>query len=104
MDDLLSVIGPRSRITDPKTSHDAARHAEKFLNSHHEAILAVMRASQAPMAAEQIADACGWSSHVQANRRMSELCDRGLIESTEERHVNRSGRKAVRYQLSRSDG
>lgn len=104
MDDLLGVIGPRSRISDPQTSHDAAKHAEKFLNSHHEAILAAMRASQRPMAAEEIADACGWATHVQANRRMSELCDRGLIEPTEERHVNRSGRKAVRYRLSPDHG
>ena len=100
MSDLFTYSAPpRSRRNDPDTSHAAGDEAASFINAHHRVILDALRGSAEPLAAEQIADAGGLKSHIAVNRRLSELVDRNLIRPTEERHVNRSGRKAVKYRL-----
>ncbi len=95
--DIFTDWSPRSRRADPSTSHESANHAGKFAGKHCAEILSLLRDFKFPMAAEEIADALGWASHVQANRRLPELVDAGLIIRTEERHTNRSGRSAFKY-------
>lgn len=97
----LFTIGPRARTADPSTSHEAAARAEKFLGAHHKSILAEMGRVGVPLAAEQIGDAIG-ITHVQVNRRLSELRDLNKVERTEEKHKNRSGSKAYKYRLVES--
>lgn len=100
MNDLFTYSAPpRSRKNDPNTSHEAGESAASFINAHHQVILDALRDSAEPLAAEQIADVGSLKSMVAVCRRLSECVDRGLIVPTEHRHVNRSGRKAVKYRL-----
>jgi response regulator of citrate/malate metabolism len=88
------------RNGDPETSLEAGVAAESFVSEHHAAIILTLKSTGRAMAAEEIADFIGWSSHVTANRRLAELADSGIIVRTEERHKNRSGRSAFRYRLT----
>lgn len=99
-----------ARRTDPDTSHEAGAAANDFKGDDQEQIFQALQVSGKPMAAEEISDALGWGDHVRVNRRLPELAApvygdfgvtiRGaLIERTEEKHVNRSGRKAYRYRV-----
>lgn len=97
--DLLTWIGPRSRRSDPSTSHEAGNHAAEFLGEHQQRILETLRASDGPMTSEAIALICGWPTLHPVARRMPELVDRGLVIVTDELGKNRSGRRAQRYKL-----
>lgn len=64
---------PRARRRDPQTSHDAARKAERFANSHAGRILNVfMYFSRADWTAHELTDMAGLSV-VQIDRRLPEL-------------------------------
>lgn len=92
------VQAPRARRSDPDTSHAAARAAQTLGSRHAHDIVEVMARAAAPLAAEQIADRVGLTS-VQVNRRLRELVDLEVIEPTEHRHRNRSGRHAVQFRI-----
>ena len=62
-------------------------------------VLAVVASAGRPMAAEEIADALGGISHHTVTPRLSELEKAGLIARTDERHTNRSGKRAVRFAI-----
>ena len=95
MSDLFSYTS--ARTSDPETSHAAAATVGRFAGEHHQRILAALREAGRPMAAEEIADVKGFKSHVPVNRRLGELASIGMVASTDERHLNRSGRRAVKY-------
>lgn len=89
------------RRTDPITSKEAGRSADKFRSEHHAAILRALSEAGVPLAAEQIADRTPLD-YVAVGKRTIELLRGGKIERTAERHINRSGRGAFRYQLRAS--
>lgn len=98
--DLLSFDSRKlARRTDPATSKDAAARARFVRSRHHELILAAMQRAGRPMAAEEVADAIGLDM-VAVCRRFSEMVAAGLIERTNEVHVNRSRRNAFKHRLS----
>jgi hypothetical protein len=69
---------PRARRTDPETSHEAARKAERFQRGHHKLILDCLRRSPAPFHYIAIATATGLDRHA-VGRRIKELSDANLI-------------------------
>ena len=115
--DLIDLMTrPNFRKSDPETSRAAA---ERALIAGDEAdIYACLRLSGVPLAAEEISDRLGWQDHgghVRVNRRLSRMCDcvtdeygallrTALIERTEEKHVNRSGRAAFKYKIRQFRG
>ncbi len=91
----------RARRNDPATSHEAAESVEELAQKHHALILDVLKTYDRPMAAEEIADKYyPILDKVLVGRRLCELERAGLITKTEQRHVNRSGRRAFRYGLA----
>lgn len=98
MTDLFSI--PNYRQRDPETSREAGENARAFSGRQHQQIINVLIKSCRPLAPEEIANALGWSSHVPANRRTSELERLGKIEvAPNDFHINASGRRARRYRL-----
>lgn len=87
------------RRTDPITSKEAGRSADKFRSEHHAAILQALTEAGVPLAAEQIADRTSLDT-VQTCKRFAELVRAEKIERTPEQHRNRSGRIAFRYRLT----
>lgn len=69
----------RARKTDPSTSHDAAKRAERFADSHKGRILAALQ--NGPMTAKEISVATGLSVE-QTARRLPEAQAQGLCEPT----------------------
>jgi predicted ArsR family transcriptional regulator len=98
----LSGQAPQNwRTSDPQTSREAGLAAARFCGEHQRLIYSVLKASAQPMAAEQIADELGWTSHVPVNRRLSELEDGGMIRAVDSNYHNRqSGRAARRFVIS----
>jgi predicted transcriptional regulator len=98
MDEPSDLFDPRlaARQTDVDTSHDAAESMQFKVGKQHNAVLTELMVSYSPMAAEQIEQLCGYPVW----RRMSELERAGLIERTDEKHKNRSGRMAYKYRLA----
>lgn len=90
---------PNYRKSDPVTSRDAGRSADKFRSEHHAAILRALSDAGCALACEQIEDRTSLD-YVQVGKRMKELVTLGKIERTAEKHVNRSGRSAFRYRLT----
>lgn len=108
--DMMQSARPLARTSDPITSHHAAAQAVGLAASDCADIYGALRLSRKPMAAEEISDMLGWGNHVRVNRRLKELAEpltdeygalirRALIERTEERHTNRSGRQAFKYRV-----
>ena len=89
-----------ARTTDVQTSHDAAESMESVAGKQHRAILHELNRpyffSRRCMSAEELEDELGYSVW----RRMSELERAGLIERTDEKHKNRSGRMAYKYRAA----
>ena len=94
MTDLFSF---NYRRTDPETSKEAGRAAERFRSGDHKAILDALDRAQCPLAAEQISEFIGWNDSVRVCRRLKEIECAGLIQRTSERHINKSGRGAFKY-------
>lgn len=92
------------RRNDPATSREAGERATEFIDGDHADILKALRQLAVPLAAEQISDHLKWSDHVRVNRRLKELERADRIERTEQRHTNRSGRSAFKYQLKVING
>ena len=72
----------RARRTDPQTSHDAAKRAERFAATHAGKILAALKA-HGPCTPEGLSMVTGLTV-VQIDRRMYELEDRDLAKPTGE--------------------
>lgn len=95
-----TYAGPIARRTDVGTSHAAAASLKHIAGRQGRAILRIMRdAWPEPMAAEQIAAASFVLGRVEVNRRLSDLERLGHVQKTEFRHLNPSGRHAVKYAL-----
>ncbi len=95
MDDLFDPT-KAARSSDVDTSHEAARSMKKAAGKQHRAIMAVLRTSFVPLAAEPVGDRLGYDCW----RRFNELRAAGLIErfgTEKDKHVNRSGRKAWKH-------
>lgn len=99
MESQLEIDWTRShaRRTDPDTSKAAAESVQTAASRHEAAILAELAVSSVPLAAEQLADRLGLD-HVQVNRRLPDLEHAGVARKTDERHQNRSGRWAVKWE------
>jgi helix-turn-helix protein len=94
----LNPAQPRNyHHSDPVTSKEAGIAARSFIKSDQSEILRALEAG--PMACEEISNFLGWGDHVRANRRMKELVRAGLIERSNEKHINRSGCGAFKYRL-----
>ena len=91
------LFEPRTmaRRTDPRTSKQAASQARDLQSKHHSQIIGAL-AMGLPLAAEQIAAYIQVNS-VAVNRRLAELERAGLIERTDLRHKNASGRWAMKW-------
>lgn len=98
-DRLTGQAPQRYRSNDPETSRMAARDSESFVTGQRKEIYEELKASEVPLAAEQIGDVLGFT-HVQVCRRISELVDAGLIEPVDKLHKNRSGSMARRYRVT----
>ena len=90
------LFDPRrlARTTDLSTSHAAAKSMAGAIGPQHQEVLSVLEKGYS-LAAEEIEDILGYSIW----RRMGELERKGLIERTEEKHRNRSGRMAFKYKI-----
>lgn len=98
--DLFSYADTRPinyRHTDPITSRDAGRAAQKFRTGDQSEILRALR--RRPMAAEEISDFLGWNDSVRVCRRLAEMIRADLIERTADKHTNRNGRGAFRHRV-----
>jgi len=63
---------PRARRRDPATSHEAAKRAERFAQSHAGRILAVFQEFGSPWTAHELSKVTGLTV-VQIDRRLPEL-------------------------------
>lgn len=112
--DLIDLMTrPNFCRCDPETSREAGERALSFSATDEADIYACLRLSGVPLAAEEISDRLGWQDHgghVRVNRRLARMCDcvtdeygalirAALIERTEVKHVNRSGRAAFKYRV-----
>ena len=88
------------RKSDPITSREAGEAATRFRSGDHAQILSAL-SDGFPRAAEEVSIRLGWDDHVRVNRRFGELERAGLVERTEFKHINRSGRAAFRYKICR---
>jgi hypothetical protein len=98
--DLFDHVEQRAnfRKSDPVTSKDAGRAAQKFIKGDQAEILRALR--RRPMAGEEVSDFLGWNDSVKVCRRFAELIRAGLIERTPEKHINRNGRSAFRHRIA----
>ena len=85
-----------ARTNDPVTSHEAGDSMARSIPAQHKAIMNVMSDGKR-RAAEEIEDVLGYPVW----RRLSELVSSGLLARTDEKHTNKSGRKAFRYEKHR---
>lgn len=102
-DGLLVAPPPtdtRARTTDPVTSHDAARHVDRFRAEHYRRILRAV-AEHPGSTAHELAPYAGLDN-VQINRRLSELEAAGLVKRTHRRPCRRTGRLALTVFLTQS--
>jgi predicted ArsR family transcriptional regulator len=99
MDEPSDLFDPRlaARQTDVDTSHDAAESMVSAAGRHHSLIMEVLRAGGL-WSAQEIANVSE-INYIAVNRRLPELTRAGLIERTDEKHKNRSGRMAYKYRL-----
>ena len=79
---FLDDIKPVARRTDPQTSHDAAKRAERFATTHAGRILSALKAHGHSTPAE-LSDHTGLTV-VQLCRRLPELEAQGLAKPTGE--------------------
>ena len=102
MNRTADLFEPRKavRTDDVSTSKAAAASMSEAAQAQYELILGALREAGRPMAGEEISD---WINEkldrVQIMRRMNELERHNFVARTDERHVNRTGRKACRYAL-----
>jgi len=97
--------GKSARRDDVDTSHEAAESMVGTARKHHFLIMDVMMQTDGARrpgrwSAEEIADATS-IDYVAVGKRMCELRRKQLIHRTDEKHQNRSGRKAYKYALGR---
>lgn len=76
-----NITPVRARRTDPQTSHDAAKRAERFAHSHKSRILAAMREHTGSWTAAELSLFTRLTV-VQIDRRLVELQRAGMIEPT----------------------
>ena len=87
---------------DPETSHEAAAAARCLRPADGRRIVEIMQRAARPVAACEIARlSAGTLTQVQVNRRMKEIHEAGLVVRTREFARTDSGRRAVRYELTR---
>lgn len=82
---------------DPDTSHAAAEQATSFAGKHRQQVYSAIR--ERPRASEEIAYVTGLT-YMAVQRRVSDLHNDGQIEDSGQRYTNKSGRKAVMWQLA----
>lgn len=70
-------LGPRSRATDPATSHAAAESMVDEAQVQRQAILAYLRQHPAGLCADRLDEALGFRDG-RAGKRCPELCEQGL--------------------------
>ena len=88
----LPMFPPRSRNSDPETSHEAAGSMEGEANAQRQRILAYLR-YRGPRTADAIDLYLGLRD-TSAGRRLPELKEMGLVEMTDQTALTRSGRRA----------
>ena len=87
----------RSRLTDPITSHQAAREAESSGRAASQRAICLAQVFAHPgQTAAEIALACGLERHV-PSRRLPELRDQGLIVNGESRICEATGRLSMTW-------
>lgn len=81
-----------------ETSVEAYHSVKEKVISDKAIVLHTMRTASQPMTSQQIADRCTLD-YYQVSRRMSELERDGKVECTQEIALNKSGRKAYKWQI-----
>jgi predicted transcriptional regulator len=81
---------PGYRITDPKTSRDAAQSMKKAASLQCARVLMALR-EKGDMGAEQIGDAIGLDAYA-VRKRLAELCTASVITPTGTTRKTRTGR------------
>lgn len=89
---VLDGVNPRARSTDPVTSVDAGRQAN--LNRSQTVVLAAMRARGIGATQEELVQFLPGLSPSRVRSAVSELAERGLVETTGETRPTKYGRKA----------
>lgn len=79
------VDPPAARLTDPETSHEAARNYQRDAETQNGQITAYLRGVGIKGAtAKEIAEGLGWPSNVVVSRRIAALRRAGLVWTTSE--------------------
>jgi predicted HTH transcriptional regulator len=78
--DYSQYESPTARSTDPVTSHIAGEDSKDFAEKHRAIALRTVKLHPFSTAAE-LAEKCSLTQH-QLSRRLPELRDRGLVETT----------------------
>lgn len=87
----IDFAASHARRSDPRTSHDAAKAAEKFAASHAGRILECLK-RHGPMTVDQIAARVGLLPH-QTNKRLPDLQARSLAIPLDRTEPSASGRQ-----------
>lgn len=92
--DLFADMGPtsaRARTSDPQTSVAAAARVSEFAASHYAVILLALR-DKGPASIYELAKRTKLD-HVAIARRLPEMQDRALVDTTDEKRAGPTGRK-----------
>lgn len=82
------VQAPAARLTDPETSHEAARRYQGDAETQNGMIVAFLRGRLEGATAKEIAEGLGWPSNVIVSRRIAALRRAGLVWTTTEEREN----------------
>jgi len=88
----LPMFPPRSRNSDPDTSHEAAESMVGYAHAQQRRILIFLR-EHGPQTADYL-DVALAMRDTSAGRRLPELKEMGLVEMTTMKALTRSGRRA----------
>lgn len=88
---------PTARVTDPDTSHEAARLAGQTAGSLRRQCLEALAAG--PLTDFELADQVG-RQQTSAGKRRGELVAAGFVEATAERRRTPSGARAIVWQIT----
>tara|TARA_R100000152_G_C6782033_1_gene218074 strand:- start:3466 stop:3852 length:387 start_codon:yes stop_codon:yes gene_type:complete len=92
----LQMVGCRSRESDPETSKIAAESHKPKSNTNAFKVLETVESSDEYLTGGEIAVRCGLE-HIEAARRLSDLCKAGLITKQEVRKCSVKGTKMLTW-------
>lgn len=99
MDQVVEVVKPRARTTDPSTSHAAAASMKSAAIAQRMAALGCLSAYPEGLVHSEIDELLTWPAHT-AGRRLPELREMGLAQKTGQQRKTSSGRFAAVYAIT----